>query len=333
MLPSYLDTECPCDPDQSIAEGSTDGCHNCLGYDLGGGVGSGWEPPSVVKQRLLDMANAVESMTGKLPILYSYEYWLTHIPQITGSDSACGAFPLDIANTGTDCANLGGSVPPPWQRVYFWQYSWFGSVPGVPGSVDLDRFFGSTSDLGALAAPPCGTPVAQPCTSTTQCCSGLGCKYWSYSGNAPYTTFCCAAVGASCSVGTDCCGGSACDTATHTCVCVPAGQWCINADECCSGYTCDLGTDKCVPAPPDAGSDAPADSGVGHGEAGAADGAARDAGSSPLPGIDAGGDAGGTNGEAPADAAGCSVARHRHDSSWLGTFFALAALVARRRKG
>lgn len=41
-----------------------------------------------------------------------------------------------------------------WSRATFWQYTSSGRCPGVSGSVDLNLFFGSRSDLEALAESP-----------------------------------------------------------------------------------------------------------------------------------------------------------------------------------
>jgi MYXO-CTERM domain-containing protein len=189
----------------------------------------------------------------------------------------------------------------------------------------------------ALGCSGGGVITDQPCTSTSQCCSGLACKYWSYSGRAPYTTSCCGDLGASCSVGTDCCGGSACDPGTHKCACVAAGQWCINADECCAGYTCDPSANKCVTAPPDAGAaDAgPVDAGAdAHPPPG-------DAGGRPPPpqgaeaGVDAQADGNGESPGSPGAPGGCSC-RVAHGvggpPSLAVVGLALVSLVERRSR-
>jgi lysozyme len=42
-------------------------------------------------------------------------------------------------------------VPAPWTHWWFWQHSETGSVPGITGHVDLNRFNGREEDLGHLA--------------------------------------------------------------------------------------------------------------------------------------------------------------------------------------
>jgi LysM repeat protein len=44
-----------------------------------------------------------------------------------------------------------------WDAWTFWQYSESGSVPGISGSVDLDYFNGTLSDLEALTTAPAGS--------------------------------------------------------------------------------------------------------------------------------------------------------------------------------
>ena len=46
---------------------------------------------------------------------------------------------------GRDVSDL----PSPWTTWTFWQYSATGTVPGISGAMDLDRFDG---DLAALTA-------------------------------------------------------------------------------------------------------------------------------------------------------------------------------------
>jgi len=192
--------------------------------------------------------------------------------------------------------------------------------------------------------------------SGTACCNGLSCEYFSQSGQPPYSTACCLGLGSTCSMNTDCCGGSNC--VGGTCACVPAGQWCINADECCSGSTCDLNAHSCVanppppPPPPDAG---PVDAGAGDSgppppprDGGSSRDAAPpidaavilDGARPPPPPQDAGPGAPGSNGEVAApdnNQGGCScIAAGENRGSAIGGAGALLglgiALTARRRR-
>lgn len=131
-LPPMLDVECP------------DGSSTCLGFT----GGSGNAPAATIVQRALDWLSTVEAKTGKKPIVYTFP---SYFPGLATSDSALAAYPLFIA-TLASCA----AVPAPWTSAVFWQYSWTGTVNGIPGQVDLDRFFGTLSDLQLFAAPTTG---------------------------------------------------------------------------------------------------------------------------------------------------------------------------------
>ncbi len=133
-LPPMLDVECP------------DGSSTCLGFS----GGSGSAPAATIVTRALDWLSTIKTKTGKTPIVYTFP---SYFPGLATPDSALAAYPLFIA-TLSSCA----AVPAPWTSAVFWQYSWTGTVNGIPGQVDLDRFFGSLSDLQAFAAPP--TPDA-----------------------------------------------------------------------------------------------------------------------------------------------------------------------------
>jgi hypothetical protein len=153
--------------------------------------------------------------------------------------------------------------------------------------------------------------VNAPCMQDADCCTDLVCRGWSYTGNPPYGTACCKPVGATCTTGTDCCGGSACNSG-H-CACVADGQWCLNADECCSGDVCDLTQHKCVPAPPPDAS-VPPDAPNGGGSGGS--GGSPDAGNGVV-----------------SDSGGCSEAGGMPNLPWALIVFLLGATIRSRRGG
>jgi hypothetical protein len=67
-------------------------------------------------------------------------------------------------------------VPSPWTTWKFWQYADNGSVPGISGAVDLDRFNGTLAQLtghsgGGSTPPPQGPPTGKPAPATA--CGGL----------------------------------------------------------------------------------------------------------------------------------------------------------------
>jgi lysozyme len=86
----------------------------------------------------------ISARTGLTTIIYtSYRYWSS----IDGG-SQFAAYPLWVASRGVSCPLL----PTGWSDFLFWQYTFTGTVPGVPASpnVDLDLFNGSLSQLNGL---------------------------------------------------------------------------------------------------------------------------------------------------------------------------------------
>jgi lysozyme len=145
-LPPMLDIECPVSASQSTSQSSAPNC----AYT----GNSGWAPPATIAQRAFDWLSTVQAATGRAPIIYSYPSWFADV-QFT--DPRLASYPLFIATYGS-CAN----VPAPWHSAVFWQYSGTGSASGVPGAVDLDRFFGSEGELISWNAStrPSGPPGA-----------------------------------------------------------------------------------------------------------------------------------------------------------------------------
>ena len=85
----------------------------------------------------------IESATGKTPIIYtSPGLW----PSLSGSSHFTGET-MWVADWGPSCPSL----PSPWTKWKFWQYADDGSVDGISGHVDLDRFDGTLSDLTSWA--------------------------------------------------------------------------------------------------------------------------------------------------------------------------------------
>jgi lysozyme len=141
-LPPMLDIECP------------DGEASCL-YS----GGSGLAPGADITTRMWAFINAVEQATGRKPVVYTFGAYLEENDVGT---SGLSAYPLALAypSNGT-CV----SPPAPWARATFWQYSWEGSIDGILGPVDRDRFMGTLSDLQVFAgapAPPAPTVASTP---------------------------------------------------------------------------------------------------------------------------------------------------------------------------
>jgi lysozyme len=141
-LPPMLDIECP------------DGDSRCLGW----AGGTGGAPAATIRQRMIDFLNTVQNATGRKPIIYTFgSYFSSNGVATTGLQG----YPLNIAYpTTSNCF----SVPSPWTSATMWQYSWTGSVPGIPGQVDRDRFLG---DIDALLAFAGGSNGEAGCNSAT----------------------------------------------------------------------------------------------------------------------------------------------------------------------
>jgi uncharacterized protein (TIGR03382 family) len=90
----------------------------------------------------------VKAGTGKTPIIYTGKYFWNDNVQTT----AYNGYPLWVAQYGPVCPDL----PTAWSDWTMFQYSSTGSVAGISGNVDTDKFNG---DLNALMAFARGTTV------------------------------------------------------------------------------------------------------------------------------------------------------------------------------
>lgn len=90
----------------------------------------------------LDFLHRVEDLTGRTPIFYSYA------PHIKAhlSSSELARFPLWLAAYRVTPP----TTPRPWKQWLFWQHTSSGSVAGIKGRVDLNRFAGTDAELAAL---------------------------------------------------------------------------------------------------------------------------------------------------------------------------------------
>lgn len=84
----------------------------------------------------------VQSRTGRQPLLYSGPGFWNGLGNPTPSPLPY----LCDAHWGPTCP----TVPSPWGRLRFWQYSATGSVPGISGDVDLDLYNGSLAEMQGL---------------------------------------------------------------------------------------------------------------------------------------------------------------------------------------
>ena len=117
-----------------------------------------------------------------------------------GLDSSVTQWTLNMANVNytTAQAETGGpSATSPWSTWGFWQYNWFGTVPGISTNVDLDVFNGSVAQLqnyviGGTGVvfyywDPQGTSGANPYTGSMT--GNWESTYWSPSSSGETTPF------------------------------------------------------------------------------------------------------------------------------------------------
>jgi GH25 family lysozyme M1 (1,4-beta-N-acetylmuramidase) len=108
--------------------------------------------PAQVAAKVDIWIDHVTAAIGKRPIIYTGMYFWRD--QVGAPDQT--ASPLWHAQYSTvACPN----IAPPWQDWAFWQYTDSGTVDGVPGPVDMNRFNGTRAQLEALlmggTAKPC----------------------------------------------------------------------------------------------------------------------------------------------------------------------------------
>jgi GH25 family lysozyme M1 (1,4-beta-N-acetylmuramidase) len=98
----------------------------------------------------------VQRLTGKAPIVYvGYYFWRDNV----GNPSDIGAnyrlwlpsYPSDPNST-----TFRPLVPAGWSTWTFWQYTSTGTVPGIPGSVDVNRYCCDAGNLAALGGSGAG---------------------------------------------------------------------------------------------------------------------------------------------------------------------------------
>lgn len=107
---------------------------------------SGGLQPAAIQNSVFKFVERVHEVSGKKPIVYTSPYfWNSVVGAPPGIEEKAH---LWVANWGVECPD----VPKGWSDWPLWQYSSTGSVPGVSGNCDLDRFNGNWAQLLAFAA-------------------------------------------------------------------------------------------------------------------------------------------------------------------------------------
>lgn len=100
--------------------------------------------PTAIANNVRTWLDMVEGALGRKPIIYTGSYfWNDNV----GTDEF-NDHPLWIAHYTSNCPNL----PTAWGRWTMWQYTSSGSVAGIGGNVDRNRFNGPIEALHDLAA-------------------------------------------------------------------------------------------------------------------------------------------------------------------------------------
>lgn len=96
----------------------------------------------------------VESATGIRPLVYTGRWIAERDDLARWTDLA--EYPLWLAAYQSAPVP---AAPAPWSSVAIWQHTDKGSVPGIRGNVDLNRFAGSRDELVALGKPVTVAPI------------------------------------------------------------------------------------------------------------------------------------------------------------------------------
>ncbi len=122
-----------------------------------GGLG-----PAAVANAVQAWIDHVEAALGVKPLIYTGHYfWNDNV-----ASAAFGEYPLVLA-WYNDCP---GDVPIGWDMWTMHQYCDCGSVAGVSGNVDVDRFNGGLADLVVLAGEAeCGDSMCTGAEDTFSC--------------------------------------------------------------------------------------------------------------------------------------------------------------------
>jgi GH25 family lysozyme M1 (1,4-beta-N-acetylmuramidase) len=102
---------------------------------------------AVITSKVKAWVAHVKAATGRDPVIYTgFYFWRDSVgaPDVTTS-------PLWHAQYSTAaCPN----IAPPWQNWAIWQYSSTGTVAGISGNVDMNRWNGDEASLQAFLGPP-----------------------------------------------------------------------------------------------------------------------------------------------------------------------------------
>lgn len=95
-------------------------------------------------RKLTDWLNAVETATGRTPIIYTNKFfWKDYL----GDPAGFANYNLWVASYRNDAPSL----PSTWSDYTIWQYTESGSTTGITGNTDKNKFNGTINELKAMA--------------------------------------------------------------------------------------------------------------------------------------------------------------------------------------
>ncbi|WP_054815333.1 glycoside hydrolase family 25 protein [Nocardia arizonensis] len=112
---------------------------------------SGGLPPGALIDWTHRYLNAVRTLTGRMPIIYTYpNFWKSAM----ANTDQFADYPLWIADYR---GNDEPEVPGGWSTWTFWQTTDSGTIPGIYGRTDLNVYSGAQGDFAAYANMSGGT--------------------------------------------------------------------------------------------------------------------------------------------------------------------------------
>jgi lysozyme len=104
---------------------------------------TGGQSSATIVSKMKAWSDRVTAGTGKRPMVYTAKYFWNDNVDTTDFVS----YPLWVANYDVSCPN----TPDAWTNWLIWQYGDNGTVSGIDGAVDVDRFNGTQEDLVRFA--------------------------------------------------------------------------------------------------------------------------------------------------------------------------------------
>ncbi|MDX9999888.1 MAG: glycoside hydrolase family 25 protein [Polyangia bacterium] len=192
---------------------------------------TGGMSPSAIASGIQQWISTVQSATGTRPIIYTGKYfWQDYV-----QSSAFSGYPLWIANWGVTCPN----IPDQWSTWVFHQYTDSGTVSGISGYVDRNRFNGDAAALAAFTVSNCQCSVGQ---TQTQACGNCGTQTRTCLGSCQWGAWSTCQGQGVCRPGTTE-QQSCCDCGSQARICGGDCQW--QAWSSCAGPDPSGGTQRC----------------------------------------------------------------------------------------